>query len=216
MTDSFLGVLALAATTVGALHALAPDHWVPFAALARARRWSVGRSVSAIILCGTGHVAASVALALVGLAVGVEVVERFGQRLQAVAGLLVVAFGLAYALWGLRRVVPARIHGHAHTHYDHVHDPERTTVWALFLIFSADPCVAVIPLVVAAAPLGASGILGVVLIYEAAMIGMMLALVLPARIAVNQVRTGWLDRFGDVAAGLIIASVGILVTRLGL
>ena len=35
--NELTGVLALAAMGVGSLHTLAPDHWVPFAALARAR-----------------------------------------------------------------------------------------------------------------------------------------------------------------------------------
>jgi hypothetical protein len=35
-------------------------------------------------------------------------------------------------------------------HYDHVHDPSRATAWSLFLLFSVDPCVAVIPLVLSA------------------------------------------------------------------
>ena len=36
--------LALAAASVGALHSVAPDHWVPFAALARARGWSAWKT----------------------------------------------------------------------------------------------------------------------------------------------------------------------------
>ena len=32
MTGSYAAALALAAVSVGALHTLAPDHWVPFAA----------------------------------------------------------------------------------------------------------------------------------------------------------------------------------------
>jgi hypothetical protein len=33
--------LMLAAAAVGSLHTLAPDHWMPFAALARARNWAL-------------------------------------------------------------------------------------------------------------------------------------------------------------------------------
>ena len=33
MTEGLLGTLASTAATVGALHSIAPDHWVPFAAL---------------------------------------------------------------------------------------------------------------------------------------------------------------------------------------
>ena len=40
MTTPLVPALALAAASVGALHSLAPDHWVPIAAVARARRCS--------------------------------------------------------------------------------------------------------------------------------------------------------------------------------
>ena len=45
-------------------------------------------------------------------------------------------------------------HWSADDHYDHVHEPRTMTPVALFLLFSADPCVAVIPILFAAAPLG--------------------------------------------------------------
>ena len=36
--------LVAAAISIGSIHTLAPDHWVPFAALARAQRWSARRT----------------------------------------------------------------------------------------------------------------------------------------------------------------------------
>ena len=145
-----------AAISVGALHTLAPDHWLPFAALARAQGWSAGRTARVTFLCGFGHVTVSALLGLLGLAFGRAVFESAGQKMEAVAGILLIGFGLAYGVWGLRRAAGRRVHGHAHAHYDHVHDASKTTAWSLFLLFSADPCVAVIPLLFAAAPLGAA------------------------------------------------------------
>jgi hypothetical protein len=70
MSDPVFGALALAAATVGALHSLAPDHWVPFAAVARARGWPAGRTARVTLLSGLGHVTVSVLLGLVGLWLG--------------------------------------------------------------------------------------------------------------------------------------------------
>ena len=56
-----------------------------------------------------------------------------------------------------------------------------------FLLFSADPCVAVIPILFAAAPLGVLRTLFVVCAYELATIVTMVVLVLPARAAANRV-----------------------------
>jgi len=208
--------LAGAAISVGALHTLAPDHWLPFAAIARAQGWSAGRTARITFLCGFGHVTASALLGLLGLAFGRRVFETAGERMEAVAGILLIGFGLAYGAWGLRRAAGRRLHGHAHARYDHVHDASKTTAWSLFLLFSADPCVAVIPLLFAAAPLGTAPAAGIVVLYEAATIGTMIALVLPARAGVSRLRFPWLDAWGDAVAGGLIAATGVVVMALGI
>jgi hypothetical protein len=210
-----LSALALTAAVVGSTHTLAPDHWVPFAALARAQRWSARRTFWVTVLCGFGHVTVSALLGLLGLLFGLEMVAAFGARMEAVAGVLLVAFGIVYGIWGLRRALGRRVHGHAHAHYDHVHEPARATVGGLFVLFSADPCVAVVPILFAAAPLGARSATAVVLVYEVATIATMVLLVLPARAGARALRFSWLERWADAAAGAVIAGVGVGVAILG-
>jgi hypothetical protein len=206
--------LAGAALSIGSLHTAAPDHWVPFAALARARSWSAGRTARVTLLCGFGHVTVSALFGLLGLFFGVVIVKSVGERMSALAPLLLIGFGVVYALWGLKRAFAPRLHGHPHSHYDHVHDESRTSVWTLFLLFSADPCVAVVPLMFAAAPLGPGKTLAIVLLYEAATLGTMLLLVLPARAGARLLQSPSLERYGDVAAGGVIAGIGLAVTLL--
>jgi nickel/cobalt transporter (NicO) family protein len=215
MSEPLTGVLALAAITVGSLHTIAPDHWVPFAALARAQGWSRGRTARITAACGFGHVTVSVVLGVLALFFGLEMLHIIGQRMEAVAGLLLIGFGLVYAVLGLRRAAGTRLHGHHHHHYDHVHEPSTMTPWALFLLFSADPCVAVIPILFAAAPLGPGRTTLVVGAYELATIGTMVALVLPASAMAKRITGRWATRYGDAVAGAVIASVGLLVTAIG-
>jgi nickel/cobalt transporter (NicO) family protein len=209
---SLFWALALAGASVGALHSLAPDHWVPFAAVARAQRWSRARTARVTLACGIGHVTVSVALGVAGLALGTAVLQALGRRLEAVASVLLVGFGLAYAAWGLRGVIGKRLPGHSH---GPARDPSRITAWTLFLLFCADPCVAVVPIVFAAAPLGAVSAAEVVIIYELATIGTMLALVLVAHAGVTGLRSRWLDRYGDGAAGGLIAATGLVLLLVG-
>jgi hypothetical protein len=89
------------------------------------------------------------------------------------------------------------------------------TEWSLFLLFRADPCVAVIPVLLAAAPLGTIPTVGIVALYEAATLGTMILLVLPARAGARVLGGPWLDRYSDTVAGGLIAVVGITVTGLG-
>jgi ABC-type nickel/cobalt efflux system permease component RcnA len=187
--------------------------------------------------CGFGHVTVSVLLGLLGLVFGLRLLQMFGERMEAVAGLLLVGFGVVYGLLGLRRAASDRMrghlhgqthvhehghahgraHGHGHPHV-HVRDLEVSpglTAWTLFLLFSVDPCVAVVPVLFAAAPLGALQTLGIVALYELATIGTMVLLVAPASAAARAVRAEWLSRYSDAAAGGIIVFVGLAVTALG-
>jgi nickel/cobalt transporter (NicO) family protein len=219
--------VAFAAAGIGAFHTLAPDHWVPFAALARAERWSTKRTALVTVLCGLGHVTVSVVLGLCGVIFGLGLLQSFGRRLEGVAGFLLIAFGVAYGLWGLHRSVQAQWHHHSGTvphwhigHHGHAHrhgpaGAGPMTPLALFALFSADPCVAVIPLMFAAAPLGWTSTLVVVTAYEVATIATMVMLVLPARAAASAVRSIWADRYGDALAGGVIAVVGAVVVGMG-
>ena len=217
MTSSLFLTLALAAATVGALHALAPDHWLPIAAVSRARSWSLARTGRVAALCGVGHVTVSALLALVALYTGTGVVAAFGAQIASVAAVLMIGFGIAYALWGARHVIVRKLHGHDHAHYDHVHDPSRTSTWALFAIYSADACVAVIPIVFASATLPLTATLAIVLVYELSAVSTMVTLAVASRAGAGAVLRGrWIERYGDSAAGATIAVTGIAVGVLGI
>jgi len=127
MTDSVVLLYATAASVAFVHTVLGPDHYLPFVAMSRAGGWSVRKTVVITLLCGLGHVLSSVVLGLIGIAFGVAVfklegIERFRGDL---AGWLLIAFGLVYFLWGVRRAVRNQPHSHFHAHTDgmiHTHE----------------------------------------------------------------------------------------------
>jgi sulfite exporter TauE/SafE len=116
-----LGLLILTAASIGCIHTLlGPDHYVPFVAMGKARRWSTRRTLWITSVCGIGHVLGSVAIGAVGIAVGASLVRLEGLeglRGNAAAWLL-TGFGLAYLAWGLKKAWRSRPHSHAHFHGD--------------------------------------------------------------------------------------------------
>lgn len=212
--------LVLAAATIGSLHTMAPDHWMPFAALARARGWRPVRAARTTILCGFGHVTVSAALGIAALFVGLGAIRVIGAHLESAANYLLMAFGTAYMIWGLRRsfrrdpLSALHPHDHHHTHGHHDHD-HGLTEWSLFLLFSADPCVAVIPMIIAAAGAGWAAVGAVVVAYEVATLATMVVLVTSAHAGAHALRAAWIDRYGDVAAGALIVVVGASMAVLG-
>ena len=107
----------------------------------------------------------------------------------------------------------AHDHHHAHGLNDHDHG---LTEWSLFLLFSADPCVAVVPMIVAAAGAGWTAVIAVVIAYEIATIATMVVLATAAHAGARVFRAEWLDRFGHAAAGALIAAVGAAMMSLGI
>lgn len=225
MNPSWLPALLVTAATVGALHSLAPDHWLPFAALARARGWTAARTARLAFFCAIGHVTVSAILGIVAVVIGRRTVEAFGATLQGSAPLLLIAFGFTYMTWALWRLSRGKIlhhvdhlqgvshdHGHGHGHQH----ARGLTEWGLFFLFCADPCIALIPMIVAAAAAGWGAVGAVILVYELATIAAILVLVVTAHAGARRLRFAWADRYGDAVAGALIVVLGTLVGVLGI
>jgi sulfite exporter TauE/SafE len=127
-----LGLLILTAASIGFMHTLlGPDHYVPFVAMGAARGWNTGKTLWITSLCGLGHVLGSVAIGVVGIAVGASLsrLEWFEGLRGDVAAWLLIGFGLAYLAWGLKKASRSRPHSHEHIHGDgtfhrHLHGHE--------------------------------------------------------------------------------------------
>lgn len=217
-----LDAVALSATalSIGVIHTLlGPDHYVPFAVMSHAGGWSTCRTLRVTVACGIGHVAGSVALGLVGLAIGVAVLQL--EVVEAIRGdvasWMLVAFGAAYLAWGL--AAAARQHGHVHQ----VRDADAAdaaagvgTPWLLFLVFVFGPCEPLIPLLIyPSAQANGVAVAAVVGAFAAATVGTMVVAVLAMRYGAAAARVPRLERFSHALAGLAILACGMLV-QLGL
>ncbi len=218
-----MSVLLLGTAGVAILHTLAgPDHYLPFIVIGRARRWSAARTVFWTTLCGLGHVGTSVLLALVGVLLGyglerVRFIEGFRGNLAAWA---MIAFGLVYLVWGLKKA--ARHESHDHNGGGHARGSGevaefRLTPWVLFTIFVFGPCEPMIPLVMYPAAQGSwADVWTVVGTFGALTIGAMLAVVLLALKGLSLLPTRRLDRFNHAVAGGTILLAGCAIQFLGL
>lgn len=197
--------LIITAALIGSIHTLAPDHWVPFAALARARGWSAARTARTTFFCGFGHVTVSAALGILALVVGLNAVHAMGSRLESWATVLLIGFGLAYMIWGFWR---SSVHAHGRP-------GTNITEWGLFLVFCADPCVAIIPMIMAASTGGWMSVALVTIAYEIATITTMIVLATGMLAGVKRMTLHWADHYGDAVAGGVIVFVGVAMLVLG-
>lgn len=233
ITGFSLSVLA-AAGGIAFLHTiLGPDHYLPFIVLARARSWSMTRTLVVTAICGLGHVASSIFLGGLGVVFGVAVAKIEGVEggRGDLAAWALVAFGLAYALWGIRHALrnskgieTHHHHGqvHLHTHGDEDHKHERgmgsnLTFWALFLVFVLGPCEPLIPLFVLPASRGDWPLaVATAVVFTAVTLVTMVGLTAAALKGANRLRLGPLERWSHTLAGSVIAASGLAILFLGL
>jgi len=232
-----LSALIIAAASVGFIHTiLGPDHYLPFAVLSWARKWSVLKTGVITVLCGLGHVVSSVILGLVGVSLGVAIrkldfVESFRGDFAA---WLLIAFGLVYVVWGLRRAYRKQPHAHTHAHLgeiQHVHthshfrkhihlhdqkDGSSIAPWVLFIVLVFGPCEPLIPILIyPAARESVFALALVTVVFGVATIGTMLGTVILARAGVNFLPLAGVQRFTHVIAGATISLCGLAIVFLG-
>ncbi len=123
MIEREIVMLAGTAATLGFVHTLVgPDHYLPFIVIGRARDWKLRKTLGVAFLAGLGHILSSVLLGFVGIALGIAVAKLEGVESArgALAAWLLIGFGFAYFVWGMRRAWRGKPHTHPHLH-DHPH-----------------------------------------------------------------------------------------------
>ena len=108
-------VLLSTAASIGVFHtAIGVDHYLPFVAMGTANRWSFRKTMLIAFACGIGHILSSVLLGLLGIFIGSQVSVLVG--VESIRGDLatwfLIAFGLIYMIWGIRKAVKNKPHKH--------------------------------------------------------------------------------------------------------
>lgn len=128
--------------------------------------------------------------------------------------------------------VNAHQHDHAHDHdhsSEHVHEhpadhhehhragtATKKTGWGLVAIIGLTPCVALIPLVFAAATNGTPVVITIILIYAVLSLIPMAGLTWLGSKGLSWVKMDVFDKYGDILTGVLIGCVGLVTMALGI
>jgi nickel/cobalt transporter (NicO) family protein len=105
-----------AVASVGVLHTIVSDHWVPITLIARQRGWSKAETARAAFQAGTGHVLSTLLIGLIVWFAGVVVAARFGHLVETASSVALIAFGGWIAISAWRELRASGGHGHSHSH----------------------------------------------------------------------------------------------------
>lgn len=211
-------VLAASAASIAAGHAVAPDHWVPFVALAQSDRWSVTRLVIITMLAGLGHVISSILLGGIGIILGMslsrlELIESHRGELMFWA---LILFGVLYAAWSIRH---ARHRAHLDFSVkDVLHRYAMGRMWIMFLILVFGPCEPLVPLMFVAYKHGWGTVGLISAVFSLVTIAMIVGQSLLAYLGVGWVwsKSQWMERYAHTLAGMVIFLTAILVRVMGI
>jgi nickel/cobalt exporter len=231
-------LLALSAAAIAFVHTvLGPDHYLPFIAMAKARGWGMQKTLRVTMICGVGHLAGSVLLGLLGITLGIQLssLEWLESIRANFAAWLLIGFGLAYTVWGLRQAHRKRPHTHWHSHdgtahehrhshhEDHVHVHENAankralTPWVIFVIFVLGPCEPLIPLLMyPAARENMTGVLTVTGIFGVVTVLTMTIMVALSLRSLESVKIKRFERYYHAVAGSAILACGLGVSFFGI
>lgn len=237
MFSTELSIIIPTAITVAFLHTiLGPDHYIPFIAMARARKWSTLKTIWTTFFAGLGHIIGSVALGIIGIVFGLaikklEIVEAFQGDFAA---WMLIIFGLVYFAWGIKKAIRNKphahkhfhndgiIHSHKHTHHKnhlHVHDEKNKkdiTPWILFAIFIFGPCEALIPIFMFTAINNTIyNLIFVTIAFGVVTIVTMLGIVVATSFGINFIPITKFEKYTHAISGVIISFLGIGILYLG-
>ena len=205
MTAPF-STLIISTISIAIVHSLAPDHWLPFVMIGKAQKWTKARHVWITTVSGIGHVGSSVILGSIGILLGMATIHL--QGIEATRGqvgvLLLIGFGLAYTLWGLKRAK------HHHHSLD-LSEKKVVTLWTLFAVFVLGPCEPLIPLMFLATGFGVSGIVIVSVVFGIVTLMMMVGQVLLGMSGIQLIKHELAERYSHAMAGAVIALTGVFL-----
>lgn len=205
-----VGALCVMTISIAAVHALIPSHWLAFALVGKAQRWTPQRTLAIAALAGSGHILTTIALGILLSSASKALLFAVPEGWDhAAASALLFILGVGFVLRSRR--------GEHVCSHPHDHDSEEklearlgnnaTAVGALVMGLTLSPCLELLPVYLAASRFPPVLLLTLSLTMAATTLSIMLALVYLTLQGLKRIRLQWLEN----NEGLLIGSILILL-----
>ena len=206
-------VLITSASATAFLHAVIPDHWLPFVLVGKAQGWSKRKTLFYSALSAILHVAVSIVLGTIGYIIGIASASSIGENMESVIGLVLLLFGILYSAWGLKSHGGALHLGHSHgphSHEDGLKGKKRKiTGWSLALVMGLNPCVVALPVISATVAKGFVVMLLVSAAFALTTILLLVGLTSLGLLTSYKLKLKFLEKYGEVLSGIILSITGV-------
>lgn len=199
-------LLVASAALVGFIHALAPGHWLPVVLVAKTRRWHLRLALVGALCTAAGHVLISSAVGVASIFLSDHLLPGGEETIERYAALMLTVFGVGYAAFSYFR------HSHCHGHEHHGPKPKSTKAPLLFLFgVGLSPCVAALPLFVAASARGWAQALATMAAFAVGIISALAGATAAVTMGLVKLDHPVFEHYGDVLTGISVALLGAIL-----
>jgi hypothetical protein len=194
------------AVLLSIVHALIPNHWLPFVAIGKAERWSMRETLIVAAIAGFAHITGTIIIGvLVGL-LGIGISSSYQFVMKVGAPVILIVLGLIFIAMDIKG-------GHHHEHIDlENHKKRRGSKIAIIASLSSamflSPCIEIAAYYFTAANHGWTAIMGVSMIYLVVTLSGMLTLVYLGLISLKKLRWTFLEEHEKFVTGLVLVLLG--------
>jgi nickel/cobalt transporter (NicO) family protein len=219
-------LLFVSSCSTAIIHALIPDHWLPFVLISRVERWSEERAAALAGMAGALHVLVSLLAGGAAILLGSTTVEslaaRTGRSLGFLGGVLLVVFGAVYGIWRHRREARShprtdrpegdpRPHVHAHGHLLERWFHGTLTARALVLVIGISPCALLVPILLAAGTESPLAVLASAAGFALCTVATMVGITIFAMRGMRRIDLPFFARYGDLISGALVSAIGVMM-----
>ncbi len=201
MYNTTIGLIG-ATFFIALTHAIMPNHWIPFALIGKGQKWSLMKTIFITAIAGLGHSITTTILGFIIAILGFHITKYAETIAEPLAGIILIVLGIAFVIVGRLR---HGTHNHNHSKFS-----DKTIAISLFAMMSSSPCVAALPLFLAASTFSWSTLVLLSIILSATTVSGMLVLATLAYTGVKKINLCSIEEYEKEIIGGILTLIGII------
>ncbi|MCF6157379.1 MAG: hypothetical protein E3K32_02130 [wastewater metagenome] len=197
-------IISLMAATffIALTHAIMPTHWMPFALVGREQKWGLTKTVFVTAGAGLGHSLITSVIGSVIALLGFSITEHIETYAEPLSGSVLIVIGIVFIIVG-------RLKHKRHNH-NHSELPDKAIIISLFLMLSCSPCVALLPIFLAASTFSWTTLLLLAIILSVTTISGMLGLTILTYKGIKKINICKIEPYEKEIVGGILTTIGIV------
>jgi hypothetical protein len=200
----FIGSISLSL-----IHALIPNHWIPFVTIGKSERWTTSETLAAAAIAGIAHILSTIIIGIIVGFIGYKLAGYFEVITTTVAPVILIGIGIIYLILDLYW---SRRHHHHHEHLMERGNgnSKAAIITSLAIAMFFSPCIELEAYYFQAGTLGWTGIISVSAVYLVVTVTAILALVWLGIKGINLIKSDFLEHHNKSISGIVLILLGVL------